>query len=310
MVSPRRYDKEFVLSVTVLAKFHGRQKDLERVALPFEPVCNLYIVSKAPRITADPASVTLTSSGELFVTLREQVEDRFKEHHVYIERFTPNTAGLTWQSKWPYDEFGILTSDGRRVCGGPVSTFLRSYELLPKSLTRQEVLYVGQAFGKTGERTAFDRLKSHSTLQRIYSEVAPDSEIWLTLCNISDVALHTVMDKPGRPSYKTRGEDQQHFTRVFNRFNSGDFWMREAVTGAEAGLINYFKPKYNIIFRDNYPDPAHIHISALYELEFHTLVVELQSFPINTDFGSAFVKPSALHFAYYPLGDVGELLSF
>jgi hypothetical protein len=119
------------------------------------------------------------------------------------------------------------------------------------------------------------------------------------------------MDKPGRPSYKTRGEDQEHFVRVFNRFNSGDFWTREAVTSAEAGLINYFKPRYNVVvFKDNYPDPAHIHVSALYELEFHTLAVELQSFPIHTDFGSAFVKPSGLHFACYPLGDFGELLSF
>jgi hypothetical protein len=104
--------------------------------------------------------------------------------------------------------------------------------------------------------------------------------------------------------------DEKHADRVFSRYNSGDFWEREAVTGAEAGLIKYFKPKYNIIYKDNYPDPAHIHISSLYELEFHTLVVELQSFQIHTDFGSASVKPSVLHFAHYPPGEVGELLSF
>jgi hypothetical protein len=310
MVSVRRYDKEFVLSVVVSAKYQGRQKDLERVVLPPEPTCNLYIVSKAPRLTADPGSVTLTSNGELFVTLREQVKDTFKEHHVHVKRFTPNTAGLIWHSEWPYDEFAILTSDGRRIFGGPVRTFFGSYELLPKPLVRHEIVYIGQAFGKTGERTAFDRLKNHSTLQRIYSEMRPDTEIWLTLCYVSDITLHTVMDKPGRPSYKTKIEDQEHLARVLSRYNSGDFWEREAVTGAEAGLINYFKPKYNIIFKDNYPDPAHVHISALYELELHTLVVELQSFPIYTDFRSASVQPSSLHFAHYPLGDVGELLSF
>jgi hypothetical protein len=310
MVSSRRYDKEFILNVTVLARVQGRQKDLEEGELPPEPACNLYIVSKAPRVTVDPESVTFTSSGGLLATLREQVRDTFREHRLYIEHFTPNTAGLTWHSEWPYEEFAVLASDGRRLCHGAVSALFRSAGVLPESLRRHEVLYVGQAFGKTGERTAFDRLRSHSTLQRIYSEILPDSEIWLTLCNISDIGLNLVMDKPDRPYYKTRTEDEQHAARVFSRYNSGDFWEREAVTGAEAGLIKYFKPRYNIIYKDNYPDPAHVHISALYELEFHTLVVEMQSFQIYTDFGSASVKPNSLHFAHYPLGEVGELLSF
>jgi hypothetical protein len=310
MVSSKRYDTEFVLSLAVIARYHGRQKDLRQAALPPEPKCNLYIVSSAPRVTADPASARLTTSGELFVTLREQVRDSFREHLVHVERFTPDTTGLTWHSEWPHDEFDILDSEGQVFTGGMVSAFFRKIGALPESLRKQEVLYVGQAFGKAGERDAFERLQSHSTLQRIYSEARPDREIWLTLCSIDDIALIMAMDKPGRPSTKTAVENQEHITRVYRRFNSADFSDREGITGAEAALIRYFKPTYNIIYRDNFPDPAHVHISTLYELEIHTLVVELQSFQINLEFGSSSVEPEGLHFAHYRLGSLADIFDF
>lgn len=310
MASSKRYDSEFILSLVVFARYHGRQKDLRQVGLPPEPKCNLYIVSSAPRVTADPTSVRFTRSGELFVTLREQVRDSFREHPVHIERFTLDTTGLTWHSEWPHDEFNILDSEGQVFTGGTVSAFFQKIGALPESLRKQEVLYVGQAFGKAGERNAFERLQSHSTLQRIYSEVQPDSEIWLTLCSIDDVALNMAMDKPGRPSTKTAAENQEHMLRVYRRFNSADFSDREGVTGAEAGLIRYFKPKYNIIYRNTFPDPSHVHISTLYELEIHTLVVELQSFQMNLEFGSSSVEYKGLHFALYRLGDLADIFDF
>lgn len=44
-----------------------------------------------------------------------------------------------------------------------------------------EVLYVGQAFAE-GKRTAIDRLKSHSTLQKILAETMsdyPDDQVFI-----------------------------------------------------------------------------------------------------------------------------------
>jgi hypothetical protein len=305
MAPTRRYETEFILSLATIAKYHGRQKDLMRTALPSEPACNLYIVSKAPRVTADPASVRFTTSGEFFVTLKEQIKDKFREYPVHIERFAPDAAQFVWHSEWPYDEFTITDPNGRQT-GGPVSIFFRQIKMMPELLLRQEILYIGQAFGKAGERTAFDRLKNHSTLQRIYSETQPDMEIWLTLCSIDDIALNTVIGAPGGVIEKTDSENAEHVDRVYDRYNSPDFWHREAVTGAEAGLISYFKPQYNIVYKSNYPDPAHIHISTLYELEFHTLVVELQSFQINTKFWTESAEPKEVHFAYYPLGELAD----
>lgn len=309
MAGDWRYNPEFMLSVAVIARFHGRQRDFQKMPPPPDPPCNLYIVSQAPRISADPASVRFTEAGEFFVTLREQVKNEFHEHPVYIQHFKEDTHGLSWHSEWPYEEFTIHDSESDASTGGPVSTWFRAHALLPEALVPEEVLYIGQAFGKSGERTAYDRLASHSTLQRIYADADPDKETWLTLCSIDDVALNTVIAP--RPTVEASEEQNNaHWDRVYARFNSSDFWEREVITAAEAGLISYFKPKYNRIFKNNYPDPAHVHISLLYELEFHTLVIELQNHGMELSFGSGAVKPSGLHFAYYQLGELTSIFDW
>lgn len=309
MTHTRRYETEFILELATIPKVHGRQKDLMRAALPSDPPCNLYIVSRAPRVTADPDSIRFTESGEMFITLKQQIRDKFKDYPVHIKRFAPNAAEFAWNSEWPYDEFTITDPTGQQT-GGSVRSFLLQIGMMPEPLQHQEVLYIGQAFGKAGERTAFDRLKNHSTLQRIYAETQPDMEVWLTLCSIDDIALATVIGKPGGVIEKTSSENASHIDLVYDRYNSPNFWHREAVTGAEAGLINYFKPQYNVTFKNNYPDPAHIHISTLYELEFHTLVAELQSFQISTKFWTEVAKPKTIHFAYYPLGELADPFNF
>lgn len=308
MAPDSRYNPEFLLNVLVNTRYHGRQRDFERSALPPEPACNLYVVSQAPRISVDPSSVRFTRAGELFVVLREQVKGDFREHPVHIERFKRDATDLSWHSEWPYEDFRIYSSDGN-FTGGPVSTWFRTIDQLPDALTREEVLYIGQAFGMSGERTAYDRLANHSTLQRIYSEADRDREIWLTLCSIDDVMLHTVI-APKRQVEKTDEENAAHTDLVWARYNSPGFWQREVVTGAEAGLINYFKPKYNMVFKNNYPDPAHVHISLLYELELHSLIVELQSFEMDVNFMSASAEPKSVHFAYYMLGELASAFNW
>jgi hypothetical protein len=310
MARNRRYDIEFMLNPLIIAKYHGRQKDLRKTKLPSEPVCNLYIVSRAPRITVDPKTVQFTTSGELFAVLRQQIKGSFKEYPIHIERFDPDAAKFKWQSEWPYDELDMIDAAGKRRELGSVSIFFRQAGMLPRALMNQEVLYIGQAFGKTGERNAYDRLKNHSTLQRIYSENSPDQEIWLTLCSIDDVMLNTVIGKPGGVVEKTKAESDAHFDRVYERYNSPDFWNREVVTGAEAGLIYYFKPAYNLVYKDNFLDPTHAHMAALFELEFHTVIIELQSIDVKVSFGSALVAPKNVHIVHYPLGELADIFNF
>jgi len=138
-----------------------------------------------------------------------------------------------------------------------------------------EVLYIGQAFGENGERTAVDRLDSHSTLQKIYSETMqkkPDSEIWILLAlfeqkNISIINGFTSM------SQENKNDD---FTRLVNFHNGANqLSEKQMINLTEAALIKTFLPKYNKEYKDTFPNPAHSSYSEYYHLDINSIDVEM-----------------------------------
>ncbi len=263
--------------------------------------CNLYIVSRRPRISVHPDSVFIDEE-RFSLTLREQREDAFRELHI-AGRHALGKGPFKWVSSFPYEDFSIVDAEGNAVAGGVVAIAAVGWGMIAPSALPQEVIYIGQAFGKAGERTAYDRLKSHSTLQRIYSENRPDLEIWLSLCRLSDMNLASEID-PTYEAIRTDEEDDEHVAKVFSRVNESGFASREAVAIAEAGMIAYFRPIYNEKFKDNYPDPRHVHISTCYDLELSNVVVELQGQDIDACYYSSDVpRPSSIHFMKYPLYD-------
>lgn len=61
---------------------------------------------------------------------------------------------------------------------------------------RMDVLYIGKAYGKKGERKAQDRLMSHNTLQKILVDCHsryPDKRIYLLLLEMSPLLNMTLM---------------------------------------------------------------------------------------------------------------------
>jgi hypothetical protein len=59
----RKYVSEWTLVVTVLAAALGRQQEFEGMGPPVDYDCHLYIVSKRPRMSVDPATVVITDSA-------------------------------------------------------------------------------------------------------------------------------------------------------------------------------------------------------------------------------------------------------
>ncbi|EON11730.1 hypothetical protein C266_20974 [Pandoraea sp. SD6-2] len=108
------------------------------------------------------------------------------------------------------------------------------------------VLYVGQGIGRTQKRTALDRLTRHSTLQRILAETQtfhPDHEILLLLYRFEhgNVFASNGGDMTVDAS-ATHEEDLQHLSQLSNvHLGRGSI-----VSLAEAGLIRYFQPQYNV----------------------------------------------------------------
>src|SRR5450755_293418 len=253
----RKFITEWTIVVTISARVVGRQQELQRIEIPSgtEP-CHLYLVTRAPRASIDPSSVSITDN-EFKGILRLQRGPSWDEFPFEC----PNSLGpgpWRYRAEWPYEEFTVENTEGNIVSKGVVAHLHTWVVGWPAEAIKHDVVYVGQAFGRHGERTAWDRLKRHETVQRILAETSPDKQVWLTLASISDLNVFPEID-PRFPTQKSSAEDDEHIRHVIDAVYNDAFKEKEAVALAEAGLIRYFQPHYND--RMKYAFPAHKQVS-------------------------------------------------
>lgn len=143
-----------------------------------------------------------------------------------------------------------------------------------------EILYIGQAYGKKGERDALKRLKSHDTLQKVLADTLYEDinyEIVVTLWELTPQLLSS-MD--GRNDFLvSEEEDKSHFLKVLS--TPPLILDNQIINITEAALINYFKPKYNTMFKNNFPDISHKGYKFYYDYDYNGITVELDPSCIN-----------------------------
>ena len=142
------------------------------------------------------------------------------------------------------------------------------------TLRDMEVIYVGQAYGD-GSRTALDRLRSHSTLQRILAESAatrPDDEVILLLFKYEPATLFTHMDGITNDGITGAGDHEHFMSLVDNPLSE-----RQEISLAEAGLIRYFAPHYNEVYKTSFPSEGQKLLDECYRLDFAGLIVEIDT---------------------------------
>lgn len=285
----------------MLAAALGRQQEFEKLGAPDNYDCHLYLVTSRPRQSVLPETVTITDTSVSF-TLRLQVGGAFAESQVFGSHEL-GPGPWRWESKWPYEEFSIVNSTTGEVPMSAVVALLGiglEDERWPRAALRHDVLYVGQAFGRDGERTAWDRLKNHSTLQRILAESPPDRQVWLSLAAITDV--HGAQLMSPHPATASAEDELERNTRIAMAVaNDAVFRARDSVALAEAGLIRFFQPPYNRYLRDSFPAPRQVPLETARTFDFHGLIVELQGQEIHALFGSESVEHRELHFGYFTI---------
>lgn len=176
-----------------------------------------------------------------------------------------------------------------------------------KDVTDLEVLYVGQAFGD-GSRNTFDRLKSHSTLQKILADCSsnyPDDEVYILSFEYMPYQIFTLMD--GKTKVKTTAEDDsQRFYSIID--NPLSEYQQVCLT--EAGLIRYFQPKYNKIYKKNFPSSSYKILEDCYKLDFSGLIVEINTEELNFFLYSDSAKKNFHHIAKINLIDHQDRYGF
>jgi hypothetical protein len=295
--SRRKFATEFIYLVVVHIDWVSRPQELpELQKIEFERPPHIYIIASLPRVTIKPETIT---GDEEFIegTVCIQNGAEVTEHH-FRSRHDFGT-GWTLDSQWPHDEYSVVDSNGDVIASGVVANLgTQASHEWPIETRFFDVLYVGQAYGTDGDRIAPDRLAAHATLQKILAECPRDKQIWLMVASISDEQL--LIEIAGRVTPSTTDEeDAEHQNRIIRTIDNPAFHESEAVSMAEAGLIRYFQPPYNEIFKTAFPGPRHKMLESLRELDLLGLLVELQAFDMPLSLGSDKVPSSPYHEAKF-----------
>jgi hypothetical protein len=298
-MSLRKYISEFGLHMVGTFKLIAQQDDLgraETIELLEQYPCHIYMVCRRPRVTQDPS---------LFEVDNETIRGRFliqRANAFEPHEFTlPNPFGrtdLSLECPYPHTRFVVKTSEGTIRSHGKVGVLAQRTPSM-SNLLALEVLYVGQAYGTDGSRTAADRLRSHSTLQEIYAAAlgsAPDHDVWLILWHFEQILLAS-FDGTQQNYGTTDEEDDHHIKSVL----AASVSEQQRINFTEAALIRYFEPEYNKTYKYSFPNPAHGTYRECYDIDLNAVSVEVATDDIGCQLWSPAVGPAWWHFPSYPL---------
>jgi hypothetical protein len=101
-------------------------------------------------------------------------------------------------------------------------------------------------------------------------------------------------------------EDDEHLRNIM----SSPLERSEEISLIEAGLIWYFRPRYNKIFRDTQPNEGLTTLKSLYSLDFSALTVEINTEDLWVRLFSEERKPGHHHIAAFDLHDAAQRRPF
>lgn len=272
----RKYMSEFGLNVFTSYKSIVALENLEL----FRDNRNYHIYSilSSPKVifVKDSFKVTKTHISFDLEKRMKTSSEKFKVKKVILSKYLDHSK-VNLKCEYPYNNLEIQISDISGDSSKLKRLLLSAHEALSMFVSNIicefEVLYVGQAFGKNGERVATDRLKSHSTLQKIltdYYSSYPDKQLHVFLFEFTP-RIHGSFDGVTKIYTATDEEEKRHFDDVINN----PLKYKQIINITEAAMINYFKPPYNINFVDNFPDSEHKGYNQYYDLDYNSLVVEI-----------------------------------
>ncbi|MGW5891891.1 hypothetical protein [Priestia megaterium] len=243
---------------------------------------HIYMITLVPKLTFNKDSLQIF---EDHISLEVNVKTEEKEETETLEFCVDpslNHTELNFEIDKPRKSLKITNDDGT----GVIARVLPVYTKFSRRNLETEIIYIGQSFGKDGERTAPERLKSHSTLQKIQSELlfeAPEQDLALVLLEFTPQLLSS-MDGITKNYETSDEEDRAHLKRIMS--NPPTDRMNQIINITEAALINYFKPEYNEKFKDNFPDVEHKGYKQYYDLDYNAIAVELDPDAIGLKFFS------------------------
>lgn len=292
MISPDQLHRSIVMS----------DKNASRLA-----DCHIYIIGRRPALSIDPLTFSYCddiAEGKLIV--QDGETQRFVAFRVSMQLGGDEVKVAV--DKYPYRQLVTMNVSGDIVRCIPAMA-LPVYGWVDDISVRDfEVMYVGQAYGD-GSRFAMDRLRSHSTLQRILTDTLskrPYDELALFLVSYAPYRLISSLDGMNNDAEISDERDHEHWIDLHTQILP----EKMQIGLAEAALIRYFQPEYNEIYKANFPRDDQKILEKCYRLDFCGLVLEINTEEINTPLYSKYVKKGVHHIAKFDLHDLEARRSF
>ncbi|OCA52599.1 hypothetical protein [Photorhabdus namnaonensis] len=266
--------------------------------------CNIYLIVCRERIVINPAKFELTGrivTGSFLVNRATEIAEVPFEYHIPEDIVPDEKQIIDIAVDLNGTKLIVITSKIKQIVA--VNNLVaNAHSDLLLTDTDLKVLYVGQGIGRKGTRTAVDRLHAHSTLQRILAEMSthfPSIEILLLLYRFEHG--RTIISNGGDMNAEplsSAEEDTVHFNRLSNvKLNRAD-----TVSLAEAGLINYFKPQYNVLIKhSNFSSKSRIKIlNRLLNSGITGLIIEIGGATIRSRIRTEHAIPRDMTDLYTP----------
>ncbi len=261
--------------------------------------CHIYMILRRPRVTLVPDKCGFYI-GKSKLTFRIQDKFNFTEKEFFISE-NQDSSNFKIVSDFPHSKFDIYS--GKKKIFSAKSSLL--YFMLLENYSEQmnsEVLYIGQSYGKNGERQAPNRLKNHSTLQNIYSKAIqnnPDKEIWIGLLSF-ERSLLTIFNGKNKTNQNDKINIQKS-VKIMQMFDKNELNEKEMINFTEAALIKYFQPEYNIIYKDSFPNPAHKSYKECYDLDVNSVSFMIETDVIRTKLFTKQINPEFINMGSFTL---------
>lgn len=270
--------------------------------------CHIYLICKMPRISLSEKSFSY-KEGKIKGDIVYKIKG--KEKSLPFEQDFPLLDGATQVrvSEYPHREIITFNKRNEKIRFMPANLLTiknKIHNNIPE-LCNLEILYIGQAYAG-GNRATLDRLNNHSTLQKILAEIqysSPDDEISILTFKYDQYHIISSMDSRA----KAEITDYRDIERFYNIMDN-PLTEKQQICLIEAGLIRYFQPKYNTIYKDRFPSEKHKILKGCYKLDFSALMIQIHAEELSFILYSQQVEPNYCHFCNIELTDPEKRFGF
>ena len=294
-------DGSLIIHPANIGKIDSEPDDIRALA----DECHIYLIVSRPRATYVPDSISLEGS---ILTGRMKYNIKGVDFEVKFGIDVGDGVALR-VPEYPYVSLRFDSTEREGDWFGiPAHIMIMAAKLEDNTLQLLEVEYVGMSYAQ-GRRSAKDRLVSHSTLQAVMADMSrdqPDKEVMVVLERYAPPQVIVAMN--GRDK-SLKIEDDRDIGGDLARAQD-EISKDLQIALVEAGLIKYFQPKYNDIYKSRFPHPTHAILKEVYDIDFGALAVELNSEDLNVRLYSSNRKAGYHHIAQFDLHDPAVRSSF